>query len=258
MKGFDDKVAQVGWDDDELKEYLKWVKNEDKYKIPYNRAKRVVHGSNYGLTATGLKLTYPEDFPTVKSAQAVIDLMFDLFPSIKQWQQSVRHLAHKQHYLGGEAHPYKYRHWFWDVFTYKRINEATRRKRQSKGDPVVQFGNFWYAVGLGSDSKRCIAYLPQSTAGGVIRDACLRLFTPGSDYYIGDVYYGRTPFRMPIHDSLVLEVPDEKVDFTLERLLQAMKVPVEVQPLPWDEGKFLEIDVDVEVGRNWGEMEKVA
>ena len=258
MKDFDDKPAQFDWDDDELRDYLKAIKNNEKYKLMYARAKTIVHGGNYGRTAMGVKLSYPEDFPTEKSAQYVIDLMFDLFPAVKAWKSATQHLAHSQHFLGGDAHPFKYKHWFWDVFKYKRITGAAITRAQQKGRPTVQFGNYTYEVGLGTDSKRCIAYLPQSTAGGVIRDACLRLFTPESEYYIGDVFYGKTPFRMPIHDSLVLEVPNEKVDYTLERLVPAMKVPIEVQPLSWEPGKFLEIGVDVEIGENWGEMEKVA
>jgi DNA polymerase I-like protein with 3'-5' exonuclease and polymerase domains len=261
MTDFTDKIAQVDWDDQELREYLAWVKHNKDYKLLYNRAKRVVHGSNYGLTAKGLRLTYPDDFPSVAAAQKVIDLMFDIFPSVKSWQSSVRQRAHEQHYLGGEEHPFRYKHWFWNVFTFKRITDAQRRARQANGGHCAEIDARWYAVYPGEDNKRCIAFYPQSTSGGVLREAMLKLFTPDSDYYIGDVYYGRTPFRMPIHDSIVLEVPKSKLDFTVDRLYRAMSAPILQQPNPpeWhaQHGTHLMIDVEMELGKDWGEMEKV-
>ncbi len=260
MSDFKDKVAQVAWPDEELREYLAWVKHNKDYKLLYNRAKRVVHGSNYGLTATGLRLTYPDDFPSVAAAQKVIDLMFDIFPAVKQWQSSVRQRAHEQHYLGGEEHPFRYKHWFWDVFTFKRINEQQRRTRQNTGGHCAQIAGRWYAVYPGQDSKRCIAFYPQSTSGGVLREALLRLFTPDSPYYIGDVYYGKTPFRMPIHDSIVLEVPKSKLTYTAERLYEAMSMPITQQknPVEWHEqhGTHLTIDVEMEIGEDWGNMKE--
>jgi DNA polymerase len=259
MPEFDDEVAEKDWPADKLKPYLKYIKNEPKYTLLYNKSKRASHGIAYGLTAYGLKQTYPELYPAVSDAQAVLDLIFKTFPKVKAWQEATRKLAHEQHYLGGATHPFRYKAWFWNVYTYDRVTEQVRRSRQYKGMPCVQFGNHWYAVSLGDDGKTCIAYFPQSTAGGVIREACLRLFTPGSEYYIGNLYYGKTPFRMPIHDSIVLEVPKSKVDYAIEKLVGAMKEPIRQQPCPaeWGMGPYLEIDVDVEVGSDWSKMEKV-
>lgn len=257
MKGFEDKVAHVDWDDDELREYLKWVKGAKKYKLLYNRAKRVVHGSNYGLTATGLKLTYPEEFPTVSAAQEVIDLMFDLFPSVKSWQHSTRQRAHKQHYLGGSDHPFRYKHWFWNVYNFTRISASEAKAKLQRGLHVVEIAGQWYDVQLGSDSKKCIAFYPQSTAGGVLREALLALFTPGSEYYIGEAFHGKTPLRTPIHDSILLEVPEAKLTDVTEKLYAAMTLPITTQPLPWKPEENLEIGVDIEIGRTWGHMKSV-
>jgi DNA polymerase I-like protein with 3'-5' exonuclease and polymerase domains len=283
-KDFDGEPAQLDWPDDKLAEYLKWVKHEKKYKKLYEKNKRQIHGSSYGLTAKGLLLTYPELFASLKDAQATMDLFFGLFPKIKQFQNSVRKRAHEQMYLGGDDHPFKYKHWFFDVYTFKRINQQQAKQRQLLGDHCVEINRKWYAVYPGKDSKRCIAFYPQSTAGGVLREALLRLFVPGSPWYIGDVYYGKTPLRMPIHDSIVLEIPKSRLDKTIEKVYKAMTHPIIQQPCPdeWNQGeyltkeqldylettnqltspreimestKYLTIGVEAEVGTNWGGME---
>jgi hypothetical protein len=256
MKEFKDKPAQLDWPDNELQEYLLWVKHEKKYKKLYNKAKRVVHGSAYALTERGLHLTYPEDFPTVGQAKKTLDLFFGLFPLVKAWQHSVRQRAHEQHYLGGSEHPFRYKHWFWNVYTFTKINAAQRKSRQLEGKHCAEIAGKWYAVYPGEDSKRCIAYYPQSTAGGILRESMLRLFNPDSEFYVGDVYFGKTPFRMPIHDSLVLEVPENKIDYTVEKVYDAMTQPVIQQPCPeeWGIGKYLTIDVEAEWGDDWGHM----
>lgn len=258
---FPEEPAQKEWGDKKLGEYLKYIKNEPKYKLLYNKSKRATHGTAYGLTAFGLRSNYPELYPKTSDAQKVIDLILKkVAPSVYKWQESIKLQAHEQHYLGGETHPYKYKHWFWNVYNYKRVSAYDAGRFIKNGSPCVQHGNTWYQVTLGDDAKRAIAFFPQSTAGGNIREACLRLFTPGSEYYIGDVFYGKTPFRMPIHDSIVLEAPNSKVDYTLEKALAAMSLPIKEQPCPleWGIGEYLTIGVDAEVGTDWAKMEKVA
>jgi uracil-DNA glycosylase family 4 len=265
MTEFKDKPAQLDWPDDELTEYLAWIKHEKKYKKLYNKAKRVVHGSAYALSVRGLHLTYPEDFPTIGQAQKTLDLYFGLFPKIKQWQAVVRQLAHEQHFLGGTDHPFRYKHWFWNIFQFTKINKQQLKSRQLQGKHCAEIAGAWYAVTSGKDYKRAVAYYPQSTAGGNIREAMLKLFKPGGEHYIGDVYYGKTPFRMPIHDSLVLEVPKNKIDYTLERAYNVMTAPIMQQECPeeWGIGQkvgdryYLTIDAEAEVGKTWGHMEEV-
>ena len=260
MPEFPEEVAQRSWDDKKLGEYLSYVKYSPKYKFLYNKSKRATHGTAYGLTAYGLQQSYPELYPKIADAQRVIDLILkDVAPLVYKWQESTKLQAHEQHFLGGDSHPYHYKHWFWNVFNYKRITAAEANMYRARGRAVIQHGNTWYDVSLGDDAKRAIAFFPQSTAGGNIREACLRLFTPGSEYYIGDLFYGKTPFRMPIHDSIVLEVPKSRVDFAIEKLVAAMSLPIKEQPCPpeWGMGEYLTIGVDVELGSDWSKMEKV-
>ena len=90
----------------------------------------------------------------------------------------------------------------------------------------------------------------------------LRLFgDPQSPSYIGDVYYGKTPLRAPIHDSLLLEIPLTVWDRVVEIVCMEMQRPVLAQPLPgsWHRpGEYVSIGVAAKAGLNWGAMEKIA
>lgn len=109
-------------------------------------------------------------------------------------------------------------------------------------------------------SHNSIAFFPQSIAAGILKEALLKCFTPGSPYYIGDAYYGRTPLRAPIHDSLLLEVPIAVWDAVVWKVITAMRQPLPQLPLPaeWGMGEYLTVGVDAKAsvdGGNWGEME---
>lgn len=248
------KPASLQWDDVQLKGYLNEIKEE--YFLEYNKCKRVVHGSAYLLSAIGLSLTYPELFKNKAAAKDIQDILFSVAPGMRAWQLATIEKADTQKYLGGTDHPYNYKHWFYDIINYTRITEAqaTHSRKQ-----VVEINGIWYRTGYGRDAKRSVAFYPQSTAGGNIKEAMLKLFTPGSLDYIGDAYYGSTPLRAPIHDSLLLEVPTTKLDFVAEKVYSVMTRPIPEQPMDpaWGLGSHLTIDVNIEVGKNWAIMEKL-
>jgi hypothetical protein len=71
--------------------------------------------------------------------------------------------------------------------------------------------------------------------------------------YIGDVYEGRTPLRAPIHDSLVLEIPNAHLDRVVEIAVREMQRPIAALPCDpaWGMGDCLSIGVDGKVGLDW-------
>jgi uracil-DNA glycosylase family 4 len=219
------RPASLSWPDEDLGRYFKELKG--KYKADYDKAKRVVHGTNYGLGVYGLMQTYPELFPTKASAEKVQKLYFELCPKLPQWHKELRDLAHKQNYLGGDAHPFRYTHWFWQVYIY---NSKAQK---------------W---GLGDDAKKCVAFMPQSSAAGVIKEACLELLDPASPWYVGEVYEGKTPVRALIHDSILLEVPRRRIDYVLSALTAVMPKPRAGLP---------SIGIAIKMGENWMEMKDV-
>jgi len=227
--------AALKWSDKDLGEHFKLIK--DRFKGDYDRAKRCVHGSNYGLTPIGMVNNYPEIF-TRASAQKTQSIYFEVCPKLGPWQKSVRDRAFKQHYLGGDEHPFKYKHWFWSVYVYNQASQSWKP---------------------GEDSKRVVAYFPQSTSAGVIKEASLRLMAPGTPSYIGDLYYGQTPVRALVHDSILVEVPKTKQDECIERMVTEMTRAIPEQPCPagWNMGAQLSIGVSVKTGTDWLAMSEV-
>ena len=255
------------WSDADIGAYFKQIKKAPEgspEQITYNRSKRFIHGFSYGLSVRGMVLQFPEIFPTMKVAEQYADLFRSLAPKIPAWQRRQRELAFRQHYLGGPGvHPFGYKHWFWSVYTYKRISAGqywTLLKKYTGKEaeaPVTEINGQHFRVQLGEDGKRCIAFMPQSITAGKLKDVLLRLFTPGAPSYIGEAYHGRTPLRAPIHDSLLLEIPDAQFDWVASLVLVEMQKPFAEMPCPeaWGLGPYLATGVSAKVGRSWGSME---
>lgn len=239
--------GDLSWPAERLVEHFARIKEQ--YPKPYDCAKRVVYLTSYCGTPRMMQASYPDTFPTIRAAEKVQNIYFDLAPKLKTWQHSVQELAYKQGYLGGPgAHPFGYRHFFHNVLSFRPVKGVAPR-----GAQVVTIAGRNYVVLRGEDAKRAVAFFPQSTAAGILKEAMLRLFTPGMPSYIGDAFYGRTPLRAPIHDALLLEVPDEVYEEVLRKVVYEMMQPVPQLPMPaeWGLGQYLSIGVEAKVGRNW-------
>ena len=228
----------------------------------------VTGNSAYCLTPHGMVNNFPTQFPTIALATKYQKAYFQMAPTIPAWQKSVQKFAYDHGYLGGPGdppfgHPFAYKHWFWAVASYKKISEPQAERRTKNGNPVAWFHGQPYAVELGEDAKRSVAFYPQSTGRGMLTEAMLRLFDPieAEPYnsYIGDAYFGRTPLRAPIHDSLFLEFPRRIQDRALEIVIREMTRPCVQLPNPasWGLGEYLVVDVEAKVGQAWSAMETV-
>lgn len=265
------RPADLSWSDADLLAYFKEIKTTEEYI--YDQAKRNVHGTGYGMTPRGMWLMFPHLYPSEAAAKRVQDVYFSIAPAVPKFQNAVRLRAYEQGYIGGpkdrryasilddvNAHPYGYRHDFFDVVGLRPVGPEARKRLERERIPIIELNGRPYAAVAGPDSKRTLSFYPQSTAAGNLKEVCLSLFgEPDVPSYIGDAYYGRTPLRAPIHDSLLLEVPDRQVDRVLEHAFREMLRPVEEQPLPaeWNLGPYLTIGVEAKVGDNWDEMEKI-
>jgi hypothetical protein len=165
-----------------------------------------------------------------------------------------------------KVHPFGYKHFFYNVISYRKIPYALYLKRRRQHEPSAEIGGQYYAAVLGDDAKRCVAFFPQSTAAGVLTEVMLRLFDPEQPCYIGDVFFGKTPLRAPIHDSLLCEVPIRAWDRTVETIVSEMMRPVPELPLDWVSafdrqqlglGEYLTIGVEAKAGADWGSMETI-
>lgn len=190
------------------------AKAEDKSRPVLERirdaCKRVIHGTNYGLSPYGMHDEYPDEFPTQRVATELQEMYLSLFPEIKQWMRTTRELADRQTFLDNH---YQYRHYFY---------------------AVTKWNSKYQRFDLGNDAKRCIAFLPQSDASAIQTEDLLTL----AEHH--DV---RTMLRLIIHDSHVLECPIGCVPDVCDLLYRTMS-----RPRPELGG--LEIGVEIKFGPN--------
>lgn len=254
---------------DDLAAFFKTIKKT--HPEVYDPAKRCVHGDNYGLTEYGMIESFPEMFPSLSVARRYKAIYRKMAPQVPQWQTRMRDLAYHNGYLGGPGdpreawergvHPFGYKHHFWSVIRYQPITEPQRQRILQKGEGYLttEIQGKWYAMKLGEDAKRCVAFMPQSIAAGVLKETMLMLFDPASPSYIGDAWYGRTPLRAPIHDSLLLEVPDGIADQVMPVVYWVFQRPIPELPMPpeWGLGECLTIGIEAKRGVSWDRMETV-
>lgn len=253
------------WPLPDLVAYFKEIKRSE--PVIYDRSKHTTHGKNYGLTIYGMVRNFPESFPTLKVAKHYDAIYAAMAPKLGEWHTHLRERAYAQNYLGGPGdHPFGYKHWFWSVLGFRSIPYNVYLKRQRLHEPVTTIQGKYFAITLGEDSKRAVAFYPQSTAAGILKEVMLRLFDPDSPSYIGDAYYGRTPFRAPIHDSLLLEIPVRVWDSVVEKVYREMLMPVKELPLDWVPvaererlgfGPYVTIGVEGKAGADWLHMETI-
>lgn len=274
--------AELSWSDEDLAAFFKEIKK--KYPADYDRAKRCVHGNNYGLTTYGMHETFPEDFPSLKDAEYTQGLYYALCPKLPAFHARVREIADDQGYLGGppiddytlltqtgKYHPFGYRHWFWGVQSmrpltqseYLRLQWIAKNKMKLERHPRVRIINRKpFEVKLGEDSKRVIALYPQSITAGKLKEAELALFHPASETYIGEIADGRTPLLHPIHDSLLLHMPDRMHEWAISIAIDVMRRPFPQMPCPpeWGIGSHIWTNVAVKVspvGGSWAQCEEI-
>lgn len=206
------------WDARVLHEAVHKIKQE--HPKEYDDCKHVVHGSNYGGTPFKMKVEFPDSFPTVKVAKEMQDLYFStIAKKVQKWQLDTLLKCGPQQYLESA---FGYRHYFYDP-----------------GYWSAKENKFVY----GSDAKRALAFLPQNTAAAVIKAAIRRIAS--KPFY-------RKALRWMIHDSLILELPNDSLLGDRIRWVAAQMQ----QPIP--ELGNLVIEVEVTVGQNWGEMRDFA
>lgn len=195
-------------------EALPSYKADPVYRRARERNKRVVHGTNYGMTPKMMVMQYPDAFASEKQALLAQARYFEACPALPKWQHEIRLQAHRQTYL---QNPWGYRHYFYAVF-----------EKNAKGEVVP-----------GSDAKRCVAFLPQSSAAAFMRDSLLLLGeSPWRAY---------TPAIVSIHDSICLAVPEAEVPSAVDWLVTTLTRPI---PLMAD----LRVGCAVKVGPTWGSM----
>jgi len=252
------------WPEAQIIGYLKELKQDERLAKPYDSCKHYNHAKAYGITIPGMVRQYPDLFPDEATAVKYTRFFRQLAPRVDDWQHAIQERASKEHYLGGAGdHPYTYRHWFWAVYVYKRLTRSqelrliAKHQRAGTKPPVIYINDQAFRVGPGPDANRALAFKPQSIGAGNLKEAGLRLLgDPASPSYIGDCYFGRTPLRAPIHDSLLLEIPLTQWDRVCPIVFHEMQRPILEQPIPesWGLGSYLTIGISAKAGDDWAAM----
>ena len=172
------------------------------------------------LAETGIE--YP-----VHLVKKVMDIYFELFPSIRKWHSQVMYQADKDGYL---RNPFGYIHRFSKVFDWEKIGGKWQKSPGPQANEVVAFG-------------------PQSTAAAIIKEAMLRL-------YQNRFEEAGQFLRLLIHDELFLEVLEELVRIVDAIVKEEMERPIPELRMPasWGMGDCLSILTEEKVGKRWGMM----
>jgi len=213
-----------------LEETVELVKA--KHNDLYNKMKTTTYLSSYGGSPYMMHMTDPGTFPTLRDATQAQDIMFNLFPKMREYQYLVRVRAQKESKL---TNPYGFSHSFYDVFTYKYDDDG-KLELDDAGQPKLKHGK---------DSKRVVALNPQSTGAFAMRYTLRKFLEPANLRWLPYL-----PATLTVHDAVMLHVPDEMVDEAVQFLHALMTAPH-----PQLGG--LRIGCEIEVGKNWKEMRSV-
>lgn len=222
-------LPQVSWEDERLAKRLGEIKKEfgqDRNSL----YKHLVHGANFMQGPNGAKEKVLAetgiDYPVSKVAK-VMGVYFELFPEIKKWHHNLMLQAEHDGFL---RNPFGYIHRFFKVFDYEKVGGDWKKEP-------------------GPDANKVIAFLPQSTAAGIIKEAMLRLFF--NRYEEAGQY-----LRLLVHDELLSEVPFERVEEVDRVTQEEMERPIPELRLPasYGMGESLVILTEPKQGDRWGCM----
>ena len=219
----------LSWDDEKLFKRLGEIKKE--FGAERNSLyKHLVHAINFGQGAKGAQAKIYLETDTmfdVKLISRVMDIYKELFPEIPKWHNEVRLQADRDGYLRN-AFGYVLR--FSRVFSWKREHGV------------------WIKY-PGDDAEAVLAFRPQSTAAGIIKEAILKFYF---ERFIEAGQY----LRLQVHDECFFECPEEYAD-TLDAITQeVMEMPIKQLPLPasYGMGEHLVVLTESKRGPRWGMM----
>jgi DNA polymerase I-like protein with 3'-5' exonuclease and polymerase domains len=218
-------LPDLKWSDADLKGYGKGIKA--RFEPERNIGKRCIHAGNYRVGPKLLHETYPRWFTTVKAARDVLNFFYDVFPEIDKWHERICHQVDKAPAI---RNAFGHVHRFYSVLNWKK-----------------KFGKWEWDYG--DDSKRLIAFRPQSNAALIGKQALKRCYYEYPDTMARWL-------RLFIHDENLCEAPIERSDEADEILKVEMEKPIPEMPLDpnWGFGAYLSIQTDPKRGLTWATM----
>lgn len=211
-----DSGVALSWPDDQLRDWLKWVKLNYQH-VRDAKMKHAFHGYDNGMQAYGCYMRYRDFFDSKHEVARILGLLDALFPQALAYRNNQVEIAHDQGFLINQFGRLRY---FWEV------------KRWVGGD--------W---SHGDDAEAAISFQQQSSAHCHLADVMLRL-TGAKDQGID--WLDHAGFCTPIHDDLTFECADEMIDQVAPYIRQVMEAPSPVTGLG--------VAVEAKVGQSWNKM----
>lgn len=218
-----------GWDDDELRDRVKFYRKAPKTYDAYARsrfpggmtfddirnvlAKRVVYGWEFGQGSRSLWMLNQESFKHIPEAEQMQEALRKLFPKMDKWQTDVRLEADQQHQLVSR---YGYVRRFWDVYQRKPVLDNYQSRRGDRIYTHPTSGMRWL-LKPGDDHEAVVAFRPANDAFGIKRERMVMLSEAGWDDEYGLIN--------EVHDSLNFEVENRKVDNCISDVSGLMTQP---------------------------------
>lgn len=209
----------LAWDNQTLGEYLARIASTHRFVRDY-KAKRAILGYGFGMGYKKLYDQNKEHFESQRDAKYVLDMLDGCFPVAKAWRSAIRQKAHEQGYLISR---HGYIRYFWEVLRWK--------------------GGDWSP---GDDSEAAIAFLPANDAFGHMKDCMLVIAERGLDE--------RYCLINNIHDSLLLECPNEYVEEARHEIPLIMEQPSDILVSPKVAPHGLSVEVDAKGGPDWASI----
>lgn len=194
------------------------VEKDNDKDAPYGKAKRIVHGSNYGMGAKKISVMYDMDFGETKELLAKWK---EALGATVRWQNGLADRAKKEGFL---QTPFGRKRWFYTTSYY----------------------------------TESLSFLPQSSAADVIFRSMIGLMYERIGWPLElaqRVAQYVEPLPRPanlliqVHDSLIWECPTEIVPQVVGALKRVMEQP-------WKELGGFTLPIGIAVGPSWGEVEK--
>lgn len=191
----------------------------DKDSEEYAKAKRIVHGTNYGMGARKIANTYDMDEAEVR--QLIAKWKAAIWRTT-QWQESTAAQAKSEGFL---RTPFGRKRWF---YTDSYYTESLSFIPQSSAADVIfaaMIGLYYERINLCIESARLVAPYVEALP----RPAMMHL---------------------QVHDSLIFSYPRDMRDSIVGCVAR-------VTQQPWPQLGGFAIPIEAKVGPSWGEMERV-
>ena len=235
----------MGWSGDPVQE-RKLAENPYYLQFSFrDMCKRAGHGTNYGLSATSLarhlkiKVAHATRFQLLYYG-GVVSL-----DSVNRWHQQDPKAGFDELLAYGKVYGEKakyvevpgafpgIRSWH-DNIANELLNTGTLTT------PIGRRRQFWGRLDDATTLRGAIAYVPQSTIGDLLNMGLYRVWNELRDD--GVQVLGQ------VHDAILGQVPTEKVDELMPKIVECMTNPIQVGE------RTLVIPSSVEVGNTWKNM----